>query len=173
MKRMLVTGGTVFVQPVYCGIFTFRRVRRLCAESEQSGAVCGRKADPGGPGMRWGTSCAGLRSTERCRKTRPRRRAPVLTRRRNMQKKPNYIPFFLDDIDALEPLGDAERGRLFTALLEYGRLGATEKNSGNERLVFPMFKGRRQVFRELRRNVRTERRKREKAVYDRYGRIRW
>lgn len=59
-----------------------------------------------------------------------------------MQKKPNYIPFFLDDIDALEPLGDAERGRLFTALLEYGRLGATEKNSGNERLVFPMFKGR-------------------------------
>ena len=62
-----------------------------------------------------------------------------------MQKKPNYIPFFLDDIDALEPLGDAERGRLFTALLEYGRLGATEKNSGNERLVFPMFKGRRQV----------------------------
>ena len=71
-----------------------------------------------------------------------------------MQKKPNYIPFFLDDIDALEPLGDAERGRLFTALLEYGRLGATEKNSGNERLVFPMFKGRRQVFRELRRNVR-------------------
>ena len=90
-----------------------------------------------------------------------------------MQKKPNYIPFFLDDIDALEPLGDAERGRLFTALLEYGRLGATEKNSGNERLVFPMFKGRRQVLRELLRNVRTERRKREKAVYDRYGRIRW
>ncbi len=59
-----------------------------------------------------------------------------------MAKKPNYIPFFFDDIEALELLGDAERGRLFTALLEYGRLGATEKISGNEKFVFPMFKGR-------------------------------
>lgn len=59
-----------------------------------------------------------------------------------MAKKPNYIPFFFDDIEALELLGDAERGRLFTALLEYGRLGATEKISGNEKYVFPMFKGR-------------------------------
>ncbi len=58
-----------------------------------------------------------------------------------MRRKSRIIFRSLDDIDALEPLGDAERGRLFTALLEYGRLGATEKNSGNERLVFPMFKG--------------------------------
>lgn len=56
--------------------------------------------------------------------------------------RPTYIPFFLDDIEALEPLGDAERGRLFTALLEYGRLGATEKVSGNERFLYPMFKAR-------------------------------
>ena len=47
-------------EPVYCGIFTFRRVRRLCAESEQSGAVCGRKADPGGP------ACAGGRPAPVC-----------------------------------------------------------------------------------------------------------
>ncbi|MEA4919351.1 MAG: DUF6291 domain-containing protein [Clostridiaceae bacterium] len=56
--------------------------------------------------------------------------------------KPQYIPFFFDDINALEPLGDAERGRLFTALLEYGRSGTVEKLGGNERFLYPMFKGR-------------------------------
>ena len=58
------------------------------------------------------------------------------------KKRPDYIPFFLDDLDALELLGDAERGRLLTALLEYGRLGASEKCSGNERFIYPMFRGR-------------------------------
>ena len=58
------------------------------------------------------------------------------------KKRPDYIPFFLDDLDALELLGDAERGRLLTALLEYGRLGASEKCSGNERFVYPVFRGR-------------------------------
>ena len=56
--------------------------------------------------------------------------------------KPAYIPFFLDDLDALEPLSDAERGRLFTSLLQYGRTGAAEELDGNEKFLFPMFKGR-------------------------------
>ena len=57
-------------------------------------------------------------------------------------KSPTYIPFFFDDLVALEPLGDAERGRLLTALLTYGMTGAAEKLSGNERFLFPMFRGR-------------------------------
>lgn len=40
-------------------------------------------------------------------------------------------------LEAMEPLNDAERGRLFTALLVYSKTGATEKLSGNERFVFP------------------------------------
>lgn len=96
-----------------------------------------------------------------------------------MPKKPLYIPFFLDDIDALEPLGDAERGRLFTALLEYGRLGATEKISGNERFVFPMFRGRIDRFFEsyaetCEQNAANVKRRYTNAtsVYDRNDRIR-
>lgn len=51
-----------------------------------------------------------------------------------------YIKIFVDYLDAIEPLGDKERGRLFTALLEYGRTGAVPQLSGNERFVFPMMK---------------------------------
>ena len=32
-----------------------------------------------------------------------------------------YIKVFVDYLDAIEPLDDAERGRLFTSLLEYAR----------------------------------------------------
>ena len=55
---------------------------------------------------------------------------------------PTYIPFFLDDLDALEPLCDDERGRLFTSLLQYGKTGELTELSGNEKYLFPMFKGR-------------------------------
>ena len=55
---------------------------------------------------------------------------------------PTYIPFFLDDLDALEPLCEEERGRLFTALLQYGKTGELTELSGNEKYLFPMFKGR-------------------------------
>lgn len=58
------------------------------------------------------------------------------------EKKPNYIPFFFDDVDALDELGDAERGRLLTSLLKYGETGAAEKLCGNERFVYKMFCGR-------------------------------
>ena len=56
--------------------------------------------------------------------------------------RPTYIPFFLDDLDALEPLCEEERGRLFTALLQYGKTGELAELSGNEKFLFPMFKGR-------------------------------
>lgn len=49
-----------------------------------------------------------------------------------------YIKVFVDYLDAIELLGDAERGRLFTALLEYGRTGVAPQLDGNERFLFPM-----------------------------------
>lgn len=55
-------------------------------------------------------------------------------------KEPVYIKLFLDYLDALEPFSDAERGRLFTALLIYGRTGEAPQLSGNERFLFPMMK---------------------------------
>lgn len=51
-----------------------------------------------------------------------------------------YIKLFVDYLDAIEPLGDAERGRLFTALLEYARTGEAPQLSGNERFLFPMMR---------------------------------
>ena len=51
-----------------------------------------------------------------------------------------YIKLFLDYLDAIEPLGDAERGRLFTALMQYARTGEAPQLSGNERFLFPMMR---------------------------------
>lgn len=51
-----------------------------------------------------------------------------------------YIKLFLDYLDAVEPLGDAERGRLFTALMQYARTGEAPQLSGNERFLFPMMR---------------------------------
>ena len=51
-----------------------------------------------------------------------------------------YIKVFVDYLDAIEPLGDAERGRLFTALLEYGRTGAAPQLDGDERFLFPLMR---------------------------------
>ena len=51
-----------------------------------------------------------------------------------------YIKFFLDSLDAIEPLDDGERGRLFTALLQYARTGEATGLQGNERFLFPMFR---------------------------------
>lgn len=53
-----------------------------------------------------------------------------------------YIKLFFDDLDAIELLGDAERGRLFTALLEYGKTGEAPQLNGNERFIFPMMRAR-------------------------------
>ena len=51
-----------------------------------------------------------------------------------------YIKVFVDYLDAIEPLGDAERGRLFTSLLEYARTGEAPQLGGHERLLFPMMR---------------------------------
>ena len=51
-----------------------------------------------------------------------------------------YIKLFLDYLDAVEPLGDAERGRLFTALMQYARTGEAPQLGGNERFLFPMMR---------------------------------
>ena len=51
-----------------------------------------------------------------------------------------YIKVFVDYLDAIEPLGDAERGRLFTALLQYARTGEAPQLGGNERFIFPMMR---------------------------------
>ena len=51
-----------------------------------------------------------------------------------------YIKLFIDYLDAIEPLGDAERGRLFTSLLIYARTGEAAQLGGNERFLFPMMR---------------------------------
>lgn len=43
-------------------------------------------------------------------------------------------------LKSIEPLNDSERGRLFTALLEYSSTGIAPKLRGNERFVFPAMK---------------------------------
>jgi len=51
-----------------------------------------------------------------------------------------YIKLFLDYLYAIEPFVDAERGRLFTALMQYARTGEAPQLSGNERFLFPMMR---------------------------------
>lgn len=51
-----------------------------------------------------------------------------------------YIKVFVDWLEAIEPLSDAERGRLFTRLLEYAKTGEVPKMKGNERFLFPVLK---------------------------------
>ena len=43
-------------------------------------------------------------------------------------------------LKAIEPLNDAERGRLFTACLEYSMTGVAPELKGNERFVWPAIK---------------------------------
>lgn len=77
-----------------------------------------------------------------------------------------YIKIFVDWLDAIEPLGDAERGRLFTSLLEYARTGAVPQLNGNERFIFPMMRA--QVARDIAQMEATSenRGKRKKANED-------
>lgn len=42
-------------------------------------------------------------------------------------------------LQSLEPLNDSERGRLFTAMLEYSITGKCPELRGNERFIFPSF----------------------------------
>jgi len=55
-----------------------------------------------------------------------------------MAKK--FIKAYYDWEEQMSKLSDAEKGRLFMALLEYGRTGEEPKLDGVEDLLFPVFK---------------------------------
>ena len=52
----------------------------------------------------------------------------------------DYICLYHSYLDAIQALGDAERGRLLTAMLEYSITGAAPQLGGNERFIFPLIK---------------------------------
>ena len=51
-----------------------------------------------------------------------------------------YFCAFHSYLRSIEPLNDAERGRLFTACLYYSETGVEQKLQGNERFIFPTIK---------------------------------
>ncbi len=51
-----------------------------------------------------------------------------------------YFCAYHSYLEAMRRLGDAERGRLFTALLEYSKTGAAQDLRGNEGFVFDVLK---------------------------------
>lgn len=58
-----------------------------------------------------------------------------------------YFCAYHSYLKSIEPLNDAEKGRLFAALLEYSSTGAVPELRGNERFVFPTMKE--QIDRDL------------------------
>ncbi len=52
----------------------------------------------------------------------------------------DYLKIFTDFAQSIEPLDDAERGRLFSAMLTYARESRIPELSGNERFVWPTAK---------------------------------
>ena len=48
-----------------------------------------------------------------------------------------YFHAYYSYLQSMEPLNDAECGRLFRALLQYSKTGECEELRGNERFVFP------------------------------------
>ena len=52
-----------------------------------------------------------------------------------------YFCAYHSYLEALEPLNDAEKGRLFVACLTYSMTGEVPQLSGNERFVFPSLRG--------------------------------
>ena len=51
-----------------------------------------------------------------------------------------YFCCYHSYLEAMEQLNDAEKGRLFTACLQYSMTGEAPQLSGNERFVFPAFR---------------------------------
>lgn len=51
-----------------------------------------------------------------------------------------YLKVFVDFAESLEPLGDAEIGRLFVGMLRYASDGTVPDFRGNERFVWPIAK---------------------------------
>lgn len=58
-----------------------------------------------------------------------------------------YFLCYHSYLDAIEPLNDAERGRLFTACLKYSMTGEAEHLCGNERFLFPALRS--QIDRDI------------------------
>lgn len=52
----------------------------------------------------------------------------------------DFVCLYHSYLDAMEALGDAERGRLMTAMLTYSSQGAVGELSGNERYIWPMIR---------------------------------
>lgn len=50
----------------------------------------------------------------------------------------DYIKIYTDFVDIIEPLDDAETGRLFVAMLRYTASGVEPEFAGNERFVWPV-----------------------------------
>ena len=51
-----------------------------------------------------------------------------------------YVKAYYDWIEQTEALTDAERGRLFVAILEYARSGEVPESGGREMILFPVFR---------------------------------
>ena len=51
-----------------------------------------------------------------------------------------YLKIWVSFAEILEPLNDSERGRLFTAMLEYAATGTPPEFKGNERFTWPAAK---------------------------------
>lgn len=52
----------------------------------------------------------------------------------------NYLKIWTSFREVIDPLNDGERGRLFTAMLEYAELGTLPEFKGNERFIWPSAK---------------------------------
>ena len=59
----------------------------------------------------------------------------------------DYVCLYHSYLDAMETLGDAERGRLMTAMLEYSLRGAIGELRGNEKHIWPMIRS--QIDRDM------------------------
>lgn len=58
----------------------------------------------------------------------------------------SYVKAFFDWPEQMSALSDAEKGRLFVAILKYGETGEIPEMQGAERILFPVFKA--QIDRE-------------------------
>ena len=67
-----------------------------------------------------------------------------------------YVCLYHSYLDAIEALGDAERGRLMTAMLEYSLRGAAGELSGNEQYIWPLVRA--QIDRDAQQYEKTCRR---------------
>lgn len=52
----------------------------------------------------------------------------------------SYVKAFFDWPEQMSALSDAEKGRLFVAILKYGETGEIPEMQGAERILFPVFK---------------------------------